>query len=99
MVTQPSSLTTSSPDQLQSHFLELLPRIETHARIYFGHIKCPDIRAEKIAETVALAWRWFIRLAERGKNISGFVTTFISFAARAVKCGRRAAEEIERTMS
>ena len=90
MVAQPNSLSISLPDQLQSQFLDLLPRIETHARIYFRYIRCSDTRAEKVAETVAVAWRWFKRLAERGKDISRFVTVFIRYAARAVKCGRRA---------
>ena len=74
---------------LHARFLLLLPRIETHARIYFRDIRCAAQRADQIAETIALAWKWFIRLAKRGKDASEFVTTFATFAARAVRCGRR----------
>src|SRR5471032_442447 len=74
---------------LHARFLLLLPRIEAHAKIYFRDIRCAAQRADQIAETVALAWKWFVRLAKRGKDASKFVTTFATFAARAVRCGRR----------
>ena len=39
--------------------LQLLPKSETHGRIFFRHIKCRQLREEAIAEMVALAWlRW-----------------------------------------
>jgi hypothetical protein len=41
--------------QLQNRFLAVLPRIETHARIYFRHLKCPHQRDEALAESFALA--------------------------------------------
>jgi len=40
---------------------------------------------------VALAWKWFVRLMQRGKDPSEFVTTFTSLLARAVNSGRRLA--------
>jgi hypothetical protein len=61
-----------------------------HAKI-FPPIRCVAQRADQIAETLALAWKWFVRLAKRGKDASEFVTTFATFAARAVRCGRRVA--------
>jgi hypothetical protein len=42
-------------EQLRAQFLALLPRIELHARITFRGVKCPDRRADAVAETVALA--------------------------------------------
>ena len=39
--------------------------------------------------TVALAWKWFVRLAERGKDASQFVSALASFCARRVNGGRR----------
>ena len=42
-----------------------------------------------MAETIALSWKWFVRLAERGKDVGQFVTVLAAFAARAVKSGRR----------
>ena len=40
---------------LHARFLEIRQRIETHARIYFRHVRCWFKRADYIAETVALA--------------------------------------------
>jgi hypothetical protein len=76
-------------EQLREQFLALLPRIELHARITFRGVKCPDRRADAVAETVALAWKWHVRLAERGKDVSRFPAAFAALAARAVRCGRR----------
>jgi hypothetical protein len=75
--------------QLQNRFLAILPRIETHARIYFRHLKSPHQRDEALAEYLALAWWWFIRLVRRGKNPEDFITVLADFAARAVASGRR----------
>jgi hypothetical protein len=75
--------------QVQNRFLAVLPRIETHARIYFRHLRCPHQREEALAECLALAWCWFIRLVRRGKNPEDFITVLADFAARAVSSGRR----------
>jgi hypothetical protein len=44
-----------------------------------------------VAECVALAWRWYARLNERGKDVRPFVMVFVYLVARAVKSGRRVA--------
>jgi hypothetical protein len=75
--------------QLQTRFLAVLPRIELHARIYFRHLKCSHQREEAIAECVALAWAWFVRLVRQGKNPETFIRVLADFAARAVSSGRR----------
>jgi hypothetical protein len=80
---------TSTLAQLQARFLAVMPRIETHARIYFRHLKCPHQRDEALAECLALAWWWFVRLVRRGKNPEDFITVLADFAARAVSSGRR----------
>jgi hypothetical protein len=36
----------------------------------------------------ALAWKWFLRLSQRGKNPAEFVHSFVCYLARAVKSGR-----------
>ena len=82
--TLPSQLAT-----LHAHFLALLPRIETHGRIYFRHVKCQCKKDEAIAEMRALAWKWFLRLAQRGKDPADFLVTFTRFLARAVNSGKR----------
>lgn len=83
------SFPSGSHSQLDSQFLDLLPRLQNYARIVFRDVRCPARKDDKVAETVALAWQWYIRLAERGKDVSQFPMTFIFTVARAVKCGRR----------
>jgi len=75
--------------ELQTRFLTIVSRIRTHGRVYFRHIKCPDRKADRVAEMVALAWKWFVRLAEKGKDATRFPSVLASYAARAVKSGRR----------
>jgi hypothetical protein len=75
-------------DALHAAFLSILPRIEAYARFYFRGAR-PTRRADLVAEVVALAWKWFARLAERGMDGCRFAPTLARFAARAVRCGRR----------
>jgi hypothetical protein len=84
------------PDSLQAAFLALLPRIERAARLYFRALRCPQRRDDAHAEVVALAWKWFVRLAERGKEVATFPTVFAQLAARAVGSGRRVAGSLKR---
>jgi hypothetical protein len=74
---------------LQAHFLAIVPRIELHARVYFRHLRCHDKRADAIAETVAVAWKWYLRIAEQRREINDFVSTLARYAASHVRCGRR----------
>jgi hypothetical protein len=74
---------------LQHAFLAVLPRVRTHARIAFRDLPCPHARDEAIAEAVALSWKWFVRLVRRGKHPEQFVSALATFAARAVRSGRR----------
>ena len=75
--------------QLKQVFLAILPRILLHGRVYFRHVKDPLKKEDLIAEMVALAWMWSHRLAERGKDVRRFPSAIASFAARAVRSGRR----------
>jgi hypothetical protein len=78
-----------SPHALQVTFLAILPRITEHGKVYFRHLKCPHAREEALAEMRALSWSWFVRLAERGKDATRFVSALATFAARAVRSGRK----------
>jgi len=80
---------TPSPAALHAGFLQLLPRVEMHARVAFRHVRCPHRRNDAVAEVVALAWKWYVRLVRRGKDPASFVTALATFAARAVRSGRR----------
>src|SRR5271157_3167550 len=88
MVASTLSLSKSEINQ-HDQFLALLPKIQTHARIYFRDVKCPARRADQIDETVALAWKWYRRLVERGKDVTQFAMVFIYLVAKAVKTGQR----------
>jgi hypothetical protein len=77
-----------SPTHLHAAFLSILPRIELHAQVYFRGVRCPQRKADAVQETVAISWRWFVRLVERGKDPLSFPIVLASYAARAVKCGR-----------
>jgi hypothetical protein len=57
----------TSLSSLQTLFLAIVPRIEAHGRCYF-HWKNPSVKEDCLAEMVALSWKWFVRLAERGKD-------------------------------
>jgi len=70
-------------------FLAALPRIVLHGRVSFLHVASAEAREEAIAEMVALSWSWFVRLARRGKDPTGFVSAIATFAARAVRSGRK----------
>jgi hypothetical protein len=73
---------------LQQRFLTILPRVEQHARIYFRHLGA-DRLEEAVAEMTALAWKWHLNLAARGKDVTQFPTVLAAYAARAVRSGRR----------
>jgi hypothetical protein len=78
-----------SIEQLHAQFLAILPRIQTHAEICFRYLKCPGKHADAIADTVALAWMWFLRVTEQGKDVTEFVGTLADFAVRHVRAGRK----------
>jgi hypothetical protein len=78
-----------NPAALQSHFLAILPRIETHAQINFRHLKCPGKRDDAIQETIAIAWKSFLRITEQGKDVNEFVSTLADYAVRHVRSGRK----------
>jgi hypothetical protein len=78
--------------RLQAAFLTLvLPKVLSHGHVYFRHLRSAERKEEYIAEMVALAWKWHRRLAERGKDATRFPTALATFAARAVRSGRRLA--------
>jgi len=83
------SFPLTSGDALHARFLALLPRIESHVRIYFRHLKCHDRKEDCVREAIAISWKWFVSLAKRGKDAAEFVSTLAGFAARAVRSGRR----------
>lgn len=82
---------TASDTHLQAAFLALVPVVRRHGQVFFRHLKCHARREDAIAEMVALCWRWFLRLKQRGQDPAQFPSALASFAARAVRSGRRLA--------
>jgi hypothetical protein len=77
-------------ERLRVTFVNLvLPRIECCGRFHFRHLKSSEHRDEAIAEMIGLGWKWYVDLTRRGKDVTGFVSALATFAARAVKSGRR----------
>jgi hypothetical protein len=74
---------------LQSRFLGILPKIERHGRCYFRHLRCSSTKEDRIAEMIAISWKWFLRLVEQGKDPAKFPSVIATFAAKAVRNGRR----------
>jgi hypothetical protein len=87
-VSKPAS-PSPTPEALDAHFLQIMPRIEEHAQIRFGFLRCPGRHDAAIAEVVALAWKWFLRLIEQGKQVDAFVSVLADYAVRHVRCGRK----------
>lgn len=79
----------ASLDQARSDFVAAMPRLVRHGKVYFRHVRCKHKKADCISEMLGLSWKWWTRLVQRGKNPNGFVSTLASFAARAVRSGRR----------
>jgi hypothetical protein len=81
----------SRPDINLHHaqFLEILPKIELHARWSFRHVRCRQTQEDYISETTAICWKWFLRLVEQGKDPTQFPTILAGYATRAVRSGRR----------
>ncbi len=88
-MTTPTEKTGPSREQLHERFLSILPRIRLHAEIHFRNLSSGPERDDAIAETIALSWRWFQRLVQRGKDPCQFASTLARYAARAVTSGRR----------
>jgi hypothetical protein len=76
-------------EALHRRFLEIVPAIERHGHVYFRHLRCWHRFQEVLAEMTALCWKWFVRLVEQGRDAADFPTTLATYAARAVRSGRR----------
>src|SRR5579872_5326243 len=70
-------------------FQALLPHLRMQSRIAFRDVPCPGRRADLVAEVIALAWKWLLRLHERGKDVLPFAMRFVRLIVHGVRCGRR----------
>jgi len=85
---QRSPLTLPSPNCRPGFLPSCRVSRHTHASASAGRAA---LRAKRTgsAETLALAWKWFARLAEQGKDATNFASVLATYAAKAVRNGRR----------
>ena len=85
--------TTNNRDtnNLHDRFEVIRRAVETHGRFAFRHLPCPGRRDDAVAEMVAIAWKWFLRIIASGRDPADFPKALARFAARAVRSGRRLA--------
>ena len=88
-MSNPTSCINQPTAAIQHAFVAVMPRIVLHARIYFRRMPCGDARENAVAETVALTWKWFVGLVQKGKHPESFVSVLAAYATRAVRSGRR----------
>jgi hypothetical protein len=57
----PSGSRGPPPDiqHVHAEFIVISPHIEVHAKIAFRFLECPGEKADAIAETLAVAWKWY----------------------------------------
>ena len=87
----PSQVATpskSSAPAWHAAFLEMLPKIQEHARFRFRHLP-RDQREEVVQEAVANACAAYARLVERGSADSATWSSLAKYAIRQVRQGRR----------
>lgn len=77
--------------ECQKAFETALPRIVKHCQVQFRNVKCHSAREELIAEASGLAWKWFARLHEKGRDPTRFISAIATFAVKAARSGRRVA--------
>lgn len=75
-------------ESLQRGFEEAIPTIEKKAKMYFRGMD-PDKREEMVADTLALGWKYYLRLHQTGKNPDDFISPLGTFTAKQVAIGRR----------
>jgi hypothetical protein len=72
----------------KQRFVSMLPAIERYAGRRFRNKLCEE-RQELIAEVVAIAFRMFVRLVERGKTDLAYPSPLAAYSCRQVAMGRR----------
>jgi len=77
----------SGDSALCRSFLPCLPQIMSVASYAFRNYPLAE-REEKIAESVAWTWVFFVRVRRRGKNPGEFPTALAKFAVKYVRSGR-----------
>lgn len=87
-MTQTRSITLPNITELHAHFLAILPAIEQYAELAHRHLVNFHDREDAIADTIAVTWAWYYKLARRARNAQVSPTVLAHAAVRSVKAGR-----------
>ena len=87
-MTRNRSATLPDLAELHVHFLAILPTIEQYAELAHRHLANFHDREDAIAETIALTWAWYYKLARRGRHALASPTMLAHVAIRSVRAGR-----------
>ncbi len=87
-MTQTRLATVPDITELHGHFLAILPTIEQYAELAHRHLINFHDREDAIAETIALTWAWYYKLARRGRHTLVSPTMLAHAAIRSVRVGQ-----------
>jgi len=87
-MTQTRPATLLDITELHVHFLATLPTIEQYAELAHRHLVNFHDREDAIAETIALTWAWYYKLARRGRPTLVSPTALAHAAVRSVRARR-----------
>jgi hypothetical protein len=87
-MTQTRSAALPDITELHVQFLMILPTIEQYAELAHRHVVNFHDREDAIAETIALTWAWYYKLARRGRHTLAPPTVLAQADARSVRAGR-----------
>jgi hypothetical protein len=82
------AIATPTDEEIQDEFKEMLPELTSRLDCRFRG-RNPDLRAENVAEAVALSWQMFQSARRRGKDVTAGNLAW--YAVRQVLSGRKLA--------
>ena len=82
------AVATPTDKQIQDEFREMLPELTSRLDCRFRG-RSPDLRAENVAEAVALSWQMYLSARKRGKDVTAGNVAW--YAVRQVLSGRKLA--------
>ena len=82
------AIATPTDKQIQDEFREMLPELTSRLDCRFRG-RSPDLRAENVAEAVALSWQMYLSARKRGKDVTAGNVAW--YAIRQVLSGRKLA--------
>jgi hypothetical protein len=77
-------------ERWKKEFVELLPRIDQHASVYFRDFrKNPEKFEDALQEARGIAWVSFLTLKRKGRKPESFISRIADFAVKHTRFGRK----------